>query len=75
MERGTNSRRASSQDPGPTGLHTVADHSPAALQDLLLRLPLIPQLQIQKLLQLLWLPPLADLGGEAGDSGGAEAPH
>ena len=31
-----NSRHASPQDPGPTGLHTVADHSPAALQDLLL---------------------------------------
>lgn len=48
--------------PSRTSLHAVVDHGAAALQQLLPRLALTPQLQVQQLLQLIGLLPLADLG-------------
>lgn len=65
MELGTGTREPSRQVPSHTSLDTVMNHSPAALQDPLLRLALALQLQVQQLLELFRLLPFADLGGEA----------
>lgn len=65
MELDAGARNPSRQAPRHTSLDTVVNHSPAALQDLLPRLALALQLQVQQLPELLRLLPFADLGGEA----------